>query len=97
MDWLCASVTNQQEALLVTLLPLTVPLADMDLLSHRDACLNLALPYHLQSSPQGLESAVFQMAATLTTQTEEQKAHRLLQAQERNQPTLPFQKFGVLT
>jgi hypothetical protein len=73
-----------------------VPLADTDLLTHRDLYLRAALPGLNLVATQGLEHAVLAMATAVSTQTTEQWAFRAQQSADKELASLPSMKFGVL-
>jgi hypothetical protein len=68
------------------------PAADKDLILHRQQVLKLALPGLGQITP-GLESALFQMANAMMTQTTDQHAAREAKVAKAMQPTSPSTKF----
>jgi hypothetical protein len=71
---------------------LVSPVADSDLILHRDAQLKQALP-GLGHTPANLETALLQMAQAVATQTNDNRLARETKAAESLLPTLPSSKF----
>jgi hypothetical protein len=71
---------------------LIAPAADKDLILHRQEILKHALPGLGQPTP-GLETALFQMANAMVTQTTDQRLARETRAAEVAIPMLPSTKF----
>ncbi len=79
----------------VVAIAITSPFSDEDLLAHRATVLNQFLPN--RSAPaQGLEAALSHFALAVTTQATEDRNARLARDLEREQPTTPSTKFGLL-
>jgi hypothetical protein len=77
------------------LLTLTAPFLDDDLISHREPLLRQALPGRHDIAP-GLETTIATMASAITSQTLENRTARIARDVEREQPTTPSAKFGLL-
>jgi hypothetical protein len=71
---------------------LVSPVADQDLILHRQLVLRLALPGLGQPS-EGLESALFQMANAVVLQRNDQRLARETKGNEALEPILPSAKF----
>lgn len=78
-----------------TSITLTAPFLDEDLILHRDPFLARALPGRHDTAP-GLETAITTMATAITSQTLEARTARIARDVEREQPTTPSTKFGLL-
>lgn len=78
-----------------TSITLTAPFLDEDLILHRDPVLNQSLPGRHDTAP-GLETAIASMANAISTQTLEARNARIAKDVEREQPTTPSTKFGLL-
>lgn len=78
-----------------TSVTLTAPFLDEDLILHRDPVLNHVLPGRHDTAP-GLETAITNMATAISSQTLEARSARIAREVERDQPTLPSTKFGLL-
>jgi hypothetical protein len=74
---------------------LSAPFLDEDLLAHREPFLSSTLTARGQP-PAGLEAAIVQMASAVVNQTSEARSARLAREIEREQPTTPATKFGLL-
>ena len=74
---------------------MVAPFLDEDLIGHRQPIINALLPNRLSPS-QGLEAALTQFATAVTTQTLEDRNMRLAREIERDAPTTPANKFGLL-
>ncbi len=76
-------------------LQLVAPFMDEDLSNHRGQILNAMLPSRNAPST-GLEAALTQFAAAVASQTAEDRTARLAREVERDLPTTPSTKFGLL-
>jgi hypothetical protein len=100
LSWLhvaSSSVNSNQPGLLgppVTAVSLFSPPVDRDLILHRSALLNRVLP-GLNQPSEGLESALYQMAAAVVTQTNDLRQAREQRDALTNEPKLPSDKFSV--
>jgi len=74
-------------------IPLTVPLADANLIAHRSRFLRQALP-GLFTPPESLERAITQMAAAVTQNTQDNKQAREEKAVRALTPKLPSEKYS---
>jgi len=78
-----------------TNLALVAPFLDEDLIMHRAHVLNMMLPNRAAPAT-GLEAALTQFANAVITQTNEVRTARLARDIERELPTTPTAKFGML-
>lgn len=98
VDWLRVSLhsTHQNnQGPPANAITMTAPFVDEDLIAHRSPVINALLPNRTAPS-QGLEAALSQFATAVTTQTIEDRNHRLARELERDAPTTPANKFGML-
>jgi hypothetical protein len=79
----------------VTALTLVAPFMDEDLARHRNQILESLLPDRATPTG-GLEAALSQFANAVVTQTTEDRNARLARDLEREMPTTPAAKFGLL-
>jgi hypothetical protein len=98
MNWLCVTLhatNNNNSGPPATSITLTAPFLDEDLIAHREPFLLQALPGRYDTAP-GLETAITTMASAIATQTLEARTARIAREVEREQPTTPSTKFGLL-
>ena len=98
LNWLRATLHatgNNNQGAPVTAISLTATFLDEDLINHRRPLLNHLLP-NRNAPSQGLEAALTQFATAVTMQTTEDRNHRLARELERDAPTTPSNKFGML-
>jgi hypothetical protein len=97
--WLRAtlhSTQNNDHGPPITALALVAPIADQDLVQHRNTILYSTLPWLRERQEVGLNAAIIQMANAVATQANEARSARLAKEAERDQPTLPSTKFNLL-
>ncbi len=78
-----------------TSISITTLFLDEDLLNHHDLLLEAALPGRGGHSS-GLEATIAQMATAVVQQTSEARTARVAHEVEKDQPTTPATKFGML-
>ncbi len=98
LHWLRISLhttNNNNTGPPATLLTLTAPFLDDDLISHWEPLLRQVLPGN-HDVALGLETTIATMASAITSQTLENRTARIARDVEHEQPTTPSAKFGLL-
>jgi len=93
-SWHTTGVNNRGSP--ITSVALVSPFADQDLTAHRNTLLYNMLPTLRHQQDPGLNTALIQMANAVASQAAEAHTARLAKELEKERPTMPSTKYGVL-